>query len=191
MNWEPRPRKLKSGKNSIAVNGHRVKVKFSLCLTNQALQHEGVWGSGSIDPRNLGLDSIGRFSPEDTATGRHRVWGWVGPRTGLEDEERRKQMEIAQIKKWSHFYNMQNVGAFAAQCCTNAPSRFAKSLFLFLCLYRCKNWGSAKRSPWNLTQGKLRKFIEIFEFWLRSDNNNEIFIQQSVCASARISSVTR
>jgi hypothetical protein len=26
----------------------KVKVKSSLCLTNQALRHEGVWGSGYI-----------------------------------------------------------------------------------------------------------------------------------------------
>jgi hypothetical protein len=25
--------------------------KLSLCLTNQALRHEDVWGSGCIDPR--------------------------------------------------------------------------------------------------------------------------------------------
>jgi hypothetical protein len=27
-----------------------VKVKLSLCLTNQALSHEGLWGSGCIEP---------------------------------------------------------------------------------------------------------------------------------------------
>jgi hypothetical protein len=32
----------------------KVKIK-SLCLTNQALCHEGVWGSGCIDPHFLGL----------------------------------------------------------------------------------------------------------------------------------------
>jgi hypothetical protein len=31
------------------------KEKFSLCLTNQALRHEGVWGSGFIDPHSLDL----------------------------------------------------------------------------------------------------------------------------------------
>jgi hypothetical protein len=33
----------------------REKVKFSLCLTNSALTHEGVWGSGGIDPHFLDL----------------------------------------------------------------------------------------------------------------------------------------
>jgi hypothetical protein len=31
------------------------KVKLSLCLTNQALRHEDVWGSGHIDPHILDL----------------------------------------------------------------------------------------------------------------------------------------
>jgi hypothetical protein len=33
----------------------KVKVKLSLCLTNQALHHEGVWESGCIDPHFLDL----------------------------------------------------------------------------------------------------------------------------------------
>jgi hypothetical protein len=36
------------------------KVKLSLCLTNRALRHEGVWGcSGCIDPNFLNLGTIG------------------------------------------------------------------------------------------------------------------------------------
>jgi hypothetical protein len=34
---------------------YKGKVNLSLCLTNQPLQHEGVWGSGCIDPRFLNL----------------------------------------------------------------------------------------------------------------------------------------
>jgi hypothetical protein len=37
------------------------KVKFSLCLTNQALLHEGVWGSGCIDPYFLDLGTSWRW----------------------------------------------------------------------------------------------------------------------------------
>jgi hypothetical protein len=33
----------------------KVKVKLSLFLTNLALRHEGVWGSGCIDPHFLDL----------------------------------------------------------------------------------------------------------------------------------------
>jgi hypothetical protein len=34
-----------------------VKIKLSLCLANEALHHEDVWGSGCIDPRTLDLDT--------------------------------------------------------------------------------------------------------------------------------------
>jgi hypothetical protein len=36
----------------------KVKVKLSLCVTNQA--HEGVWGSGCIDPHFLDLGTSWR-----------------------------------------------------------------------------------------------------------------------------------
>jgi hypothetical protein len=36
------------------------KVKLSLCLTNSALSHEGVWGSGCIDPYFLDLGTSRR-----------------------------------------------------------------------------------------------------------------------------------
>jgi hypothetical protein len=35
-----------------------LKVKLSLCLTNYALDHEGIWGSGCIDPRLFDLSTI-------------------------------------------------------------------------------------------------------------------------------------
>lgn len=31
----------------------QVKVKFSLCLTNQAMCHENIWGSGCTNPHIL------------------------------------------------------------------------------------------------------------------------------------------
>jgi hypothetical protein len=37
------------------------KVKLSLCFTNEALCHEGVWGSGCIDPHFLDLGTIWRW----------------------------------------------------------------------------------------------------------------------------------
>jgi hypothetical protein len=36
------------------------KVKVSLCLTNYALRHEDVWGSGRIDPRILEAGTTAR-----------------------------------------------------------------------------------------------------------------------------------
>jgi hypothetical protein len=37
----------------LAPSDTKKEVKLSLCLTIQALRHEGVWGSGCIDPRIL------------------------------------------------------------------------------------------------------------------------------------------
>jgi hypothetical protein len=37
------------------------KVNLSLCLTNSALRHEGVWGSGYIDPYFLDLGTSWRW----------------------------------------------------------------------------------------------------------------------------------
>jgi hypothetical protein len=43
------------------------KVKLSLCLSNNTLCQEGVWGSGCIDPHFLDLDTswrwVVRFTP--------------------------------------------------------------------------------------------------------------------------------
>jgi hypothetical protein len=33
-------------------------VKLSQCLTNYALHHEGLWGSGCVDPHFLDLGTI-------------------------------------------------------------------------------------------------------------------------------------
>jgi hypothetical protein len=38
------------------------KVKLSLCLTNYALRHEGVWGSGCIDTYFLDLGTSWRWA---------------------------------------------------------------------------------------------------------------------------------
>jgi hypothetical protein len=38
----------------------KVKVKLSLCITNSALRHEGVWGSGYIDPHFLDIGTSWR-----------------------------------------------------------------------------------------------------------------------------------
>jgi hypothetical protein len=38
-----------------------IELKLSLCLTNYALRHEGVWGSGCIDPRILYIGTSWRL----------------------------------------------------------------------------------------------------------------------------------
>jgi hypothetical protein len=37
------------------VTSVKIKAKLFLRVTNKALHHEGVWGSGCIDPRFLDL----------------------------------------------------------------------------------------------------------------------------------------
>jgi hypothetical protein len=52
---------------STYVSSRVVKVNLSLCLTNKALRHEGVWRSGCIDPHFLDLGtnwrSMASFTP--------------------------------------------------------------------------------------------------------------------------------
>jgi hypothetical protein len=43
------------------------KIKLSLCLTNWALRHEGVWGSGCIDPHFLDLSTNLRWVVSSTS----------------------------------------------------------------------------------------------------------------------------
>jgi hypothetical protein len=46
---------------SVAAMRTRTVVKLSLCLTNSALRHEGVWGSGCINPNFLDLGTSWRW----------------------------------------------------------------------------------------------------------------------------------
>jgi hypothetical protein len=72
-------------------------VKLSLCLTNDALRHEGVWGSRCTDSHFLDLGIVGgewsasrpgRCTPGEIASGTHWRGGWVDPRAGLDDMEK-------------------------------------------------------------------------------------------------------
>jgi hypothetical protein len=82
----------------VLMNVH-VMVKLSLCLTNSALCHKGVWGSRCVDPLFLTSALAGgewsasrpsRFTPKERATGTHWIGGWVDPRAGLDYVEKRK-----------------------------------------------------------------------------------------------------
>jgi hypothetical protein len=73
------------------------KVKLSLCLTNEAVRHEDVWGSGCIDPRFLDLGTSWRrmvsFTPRslypcESVPGIHCIGGWLDPIAGLDDMEK-------------------------------------------------------------------------------------------------------
>jgi hypothetical protein len=85
----------------------QVKVKLFLCLTNQALRHEGVWGSGCIDPHFLDIGTTWRWVvsftprplyPGERAPGTRYIRGWVDPRTGLDDVEKRKFLTLPRLE---------------------------------------------------------------------------------------------
>jgi hypothetical protein len=72
-------------------------------LTNEALCHEGIWGSGCIDPRFLDLATSWRrvvsFMPllvyaRESAPSTRWIGSWVGPRSGLDHVERRKFLTL-------------------------------------------------------------------------------------------------
>jgi hypothetical protein len=74
-----------------------MSTKISLCLINEALRHEDVWGSECIDPRILDLGTSwryvvslhpGRFIPRERAPGTYWI---VGPqnRSGRDGDEKK------------------------------------------------------------------------------------------------------
>jgi hypothetical protein len=76
---------------TIFILTDKVKVKLSLCLTNLALRHQGVWGSGCIDPLFLDLGTSWRRVVSFTRLPLYPLpgieppvpIGWVGPRPDL------------------------------------------------------------------------------------------------------------
>jgi hypothetical protein len=72
--------------------GYSAVSELSLYLTNYALLHEGVWGSGCIDPHFLDLSTRSAshpcsFIPREKSSSTHSIGGWVDPRVGLDDVE--------------------------------------------------------------------------------------------------------
>jgi hypothetical protein len=79
------------------------KVKLFLCLINYALRHEGVWGSECIDTHFLDLGISWRWVvsltpqlryPGERTPGILWIGGWVDPRPGLDDVEKRKFLTL-------------------------------------------------------------------------------------------------
>jgi hypothetical protein len=75
---------------SLCRSNHR--LNSAEVLTNWALRHENVWGSGCIDPHFLDLGISWRWVvsftplplyPWERAPGTHFIGGWVDPRAGL------------------------------------------------------------------------------------------------------------
>jgi hypothetical protein len=85
-----------------------IKVKLSLCLTNWALHHEGIWGgSGCIGPHFPGLGTSWRWVvsftrlllyPRGKSPGTHWIGGWVGPRASLVYVEKRKFLNLLGLR---------------------------------------------------------------------------------------------
>jgi hypothetical protein len=79
-----------------------VKVKLSLCLTNQALRHEGVWGSWFLTSALVGGEWSAsrpcRFTPGKRVPDTHWLGGCVDPRVGLDDLEKRKFLTLPGLK---------------------------------------------------------------------------------------------
>jgi hypothetical protein len=81
--------------NSAHINTNNqapsMKVQSALC-------HEGALGSGCVHPHFLdeGEWSASRAGRFTFAT--HWIWGWVGPRTGLDDLEDRKFVTLPGLK---------------------------------------------------------------------------------------------
>jgi hypothetical protein len=76
----------------------KIKVNLSLCLINQALCHQDIWGSGGIAPPFLtsSLDGgvwsasrPGRFTLRERVRSIQWIGNWMGPRAGLEGIEKR------------------------------------------------------------------------------------------------------
>jgi hypothetical protein len=77
----------------------KVKVKLFLCLTNEALRHEGVWRSrifltSALAGGEWSASRPGRFTSEDRAPGTHWIRGFGNPRAALDDVEKRKFLTL-------------------------------------------------------------------------------------------------
>jgi hypothetical protein len=99
---------LRAGRpKSRSSSPSKKKVKLSLCLTNYALRHEGVWGSGCVDQHFLtsalagderSVSRPGRFTPRERAPGTQCTGDWVDPRAGLDDVEERKFLTLPEFE---------------------------------------------------------------------------------------------
>jgi hypothetical protein len=109
-------------------------VKLSLCLTNEVLRHQGVWGSVRIDPYFLDLGTSWRwvvsftfrsFYPGETAPGTHWLGGWMDPRKGLDDMEKRKFLTLTGLE----------LRLLGRPTCSQSLYRLLYPGYLYVCIY--------------------------------------------------------
>jgi hypothetical protein len=122
---------------NIVLTDFRYKVrkkKRSLCLTNEALRHEGLWGSGCIHPRFLDLSTSRRWVVSFTP--RPLYPREIVPDTfGYEAEWAPELVWKTWTKEnsWSYWYS--NCDPSAVQV-SRLPARVYKFLFVY-CLFNC------------------------------------------------------
>jgi hypothetical protein len=66
----------------------------------------------------------GRFTPGERAPGTHWIWGWVGPRAGLDNLEKRKFLTLPGLELWplsrparsQPLYRLRYPGSFCTGC---------------------------------------------------------------------------
>jgi hypothetical protein len=85
------------------------QVRLSLCLSNWALCHDVVWGSGCIDQLILDLSTSWRWTmiftlrqeyPAERVPGSHWIGSWADPRVGLDDEQNAKSLAMLGFQLW-------------------------------------------------------------------------------------------
>jgi hypothetical protein len=81
--------------------------------------HEGVWGSGYIDPRILDLDTGWRCMVSFTCRPLylrkkepHWIRSWVGPRMGLDDVKSLPLLGLGRRARSQSLYRLRNPGSF-------------------------------------------------------------------------------
>jgi hypothetical protein len=159
-------------------------VKLSLCLINQASRHEGVSGSGVIALAFLtsAIDGVewppsrpcGLTSGERTL-GPHWIWGWVGPRAGLDDVEKRRILRCRDMKR-VHGQNSGISSTVVEHTNTTVPWeinelwKVTPLLSRIILTYNCYiiiligtniNW-------FNMNQSARRCLLHLFSSWTRS-----------------------
>jgi hypothetical protein len=73
----------------------KTNILLTMTVDRVTLRHEDAWESGGIQVflisalvgREWSPSLPDRFTPGERAPGTHWIGGWVGPRTGLDDDE--------------------------------------------------------------------------------------------------------
>jgi hypothetical protein len=87
----------------IGMNFSKGKIKLSLCLTNSAVHHEGVWGSACTDllfytsalaRGEWSASRPDRLTPGGRAPGTHWIGDWADTIDDLDNAEKRQFLTV-------------------------------------------------------------------------------------------------